>query len=116
MIPPGNPDATWTTPLAAPAHRDHDGTTARKRAVTTTLGRPTMETKPLIDTNSRFAQRSIQLVLVRANGPLFYSIATASLLEALAPLYADHMRQFFRNDEVFSAWLDKEWLPRRDAV
>jgi hypothetical protein len=74
-----------------------------------------MENKTLIDTNPRLAQRSMQLVLVRANGPLFYSIATASLLEALAPLYADRMRQFFRKDEVFSAWFDKEWLPRKAA-
>ncbi|HEV7392323.1 MAG TPA: hypothetical protein VGO08_11810, partial [Burkholderiales bacterium] len=74
-----------------------------------------MEIKALIDTTPRFAQRSIQLVLVRANGPLFYSVATASLLEALAPLYADRMRQLFRKDEEFSAWMDKEWLPRKAA-
>ena len=44
-----------------------------------------MELTPL-QTSPRPAQRSVQLVLVRANGPLFYSLAAASLLEADMPL------------------------------
>jgi len=74
-----------------------------------------MQTTALIQNTSRPAQRSIQLVLVRANGPLFYSVAAASLMEALTPLYAQRMRQFFGVDQAFSAWVDREWLPAKAA-
>jgi hypothetical protein len=52
---------------------------------------------------------------VRANGPLFYSVAAASLMEALTPVYSQRMRQFLGADEVFSAWIDREWLPAKAA-
>jgi hypothetical protein len=74
-----------------------------------------MQTTALIQNTSRPAQRSIQLVLVRANGPLFYSVAAASLMEALTPLYAQRLHQFFGADQVFSAWMDREWLPAKAA-
>ena len=74
-----------------------------------------METKALLHTTHRYAPRSIQLVLVRANGPLFYSVAAASLLEALAPVYAERVRHFFRGDRAFSEWMENEWLPRKAA-
>jgi hypothetical protein len=72
-----------------------------------------METTTLLHPTHRSAQRSIQLVLVRANGPLFYSIAAASLLEALAPAYSERLRHWFRTDRAFSDWIENEWLPRK---
>ena len=76
----------------------------------------TAMTQPLmLQTTARSAHRPVQLVLVRANAPLFYSLAAASLLEALAPVYAARVRAFFRGDRAFCEWLDTEWLPRRAA-
>jgi hypothetical protein len=59
------------------------------------------------------AARPIQLVLVRANGPLFYSLTAASLLEAGMPLAADRLLRFFGPDATFSQWISSEWLPRK---
>ena len=72
-----------------------------------------MEANALIQPTTRFAPRPIQLVLVRANGPLFYSLAAASLLEARMPLAADRLLHFFGADQVMSQWLRTEWLPRK---
>src|ERR671933_379479 len=58
---------------------------------------------------------SVQLVLVRANGPLFYSITAASMLEAEMPLAADRLLHFFGADSVFAQWTRTEWLPRKLA-
>lgn len=74
-----------------------------------------MEATALLQTNPRFAPRPIQLVLVRANGPLFYSLAAASLLEANMPLAADRLLYFFGADRLMSQWLKSEWLPRKLA-
>jgi hypothetical protein len=74
-----------------------------------------METTTLLHPTHRSAQRSIQLVLVRANGPLFYSVAAASLLEALAPAYTERLRHWLRTDRTFSDWMENEWLPRKAA-
>jgi hypothetical protein len=57
----------------------------------------------------------VQLVLVRANGPLFYSITAASILEAGMPLAADRLLHFFGSDDVFAQWTRTEWLPRKLA-
>ena len=59
--------------------------------------------------------RNVQHVLIRANGPLFYSLASASLLEADMPLAADRLLHFFGGDQVLSKWLMAEWLPRKVA-
>ena len=73
-----------------------------------------MELTPL-HTSPRPAQRSVQHVLIRANGPLFYSLASASLLEADMPLAADRLLHFFGADQVLAQWLRTEWLPRKVA-
>ncbi len=72
-----------------------------------------MEANALMQPAVRFAPRPIQLVLVRANGPLFYSLATASLLEATMPLAADRLLHFFGGDRAISNWVTAEWLPRK---
>lgn len=72
-----------------------------------------MEAISRLQPTTRFAPRPIQLVLVRANGPLFYSLATASLLEAAMPLAADRLLHFFGDDRVISQWVNSEWLPRK---
>jgi hypothetical protein len=65
--------------------------------------------------NAAPATRSVQLVLVRANGPLFYSITAASLLEEGTSLAADRLLHFFGSDRVFTQWAKTEWLPRKLA-
>jgi hypothetical protein len=65
--------------------------------------------------NATPAARPVQLVLVRANGPLFYSITAASLLEEGMTLAADRLLHFFGADRVFSQWVKAEWLPRKLA-
>lgn len=59
------------------------------------------------------AARPVQLVLVRANGPLFYSLTAASLLEAGMPLAGDRLLHFFGPDLKFAQWIRTEWLPRK---
>jgi hypothetical protein len=74
-----------------------------------------MESTALIQNSARFAHRPIQLVLVRANGPLFYSAAAASLLESMGPYFAQRVRAFFRGDKALIEWIESEWLPRKAA-
>jgi len=74
-----------------------------------------MEQQALLQPAQGFAHRPIQLVLVRANGPLFYSLTAASLLEAGMPLAADRLLHFFGSDRVLARWLKAEWLPRKVA-
>jgi hypothetical protein len=74
-----------------------------------------MESNAPLSTADRFAHRPIQLVLVRANGPLFYSVAAASLLESIAPLYAQRLLYLSRGDRELSTWIENEWLPRKAA-
>src|SRR3954471_9009320 len=75
-----------------------------------------MQSQDLCQKNSsRDANRSVQLVLIRANGPLFYSITAASMLEAGMPLAADRLLHFFAADRVFAQWTRTEWLPRKLA-
>lgn len=63
----------------------------------------------------RFAHRPVQLVIVRANGPLFFSLGAASLLEANAQAYAERLLHFCAEDRVFCDWITNEWLPRKTA-
>ena len=72
-----------------------------------------MESNALLHTTPRYAHRPVQLVLVRANGPLFYSLAAASLLEAGMPLAADRLLHFFGADQALAQWIRSEWLPRK---
>jgi len=65
--------------------------------------------------NATPSTRSVQLVLVRANGPLFYSVTAASLLEEGTSLAADRLLHFFGADRVFTQWAKTEWLPRKLA-
>jgi hypothetical protein len=74
-----------------------------------------MEPNAPLRTTDRPAHRPIHIVLVRANGPLFYSVAAASLLEAIAPVYAQRLRYLARGDEALRRWVDDEWLPKKAA-
>ena len=74
-----------------------------------------MEATALLQGTSRQIHRSTQLVLVRANAPLFYSLAAASLLEDGMPRAADRLLHFFAADRVLAQWLKSEWLPRKSA-
>jgi hypothetical protein len=72
-----------------------------------------MESKALPHSADRGVPRPIQLVLVRANGPLFYTVTAASLLESIAPLYAQRLLYLVRNDARLTEWIENEWLPRK---
>jgi hypothetical protein len=61
------------------------------------------------------APTSIKLVLIRANGALFHSLAVAALLESHAARNADRMLRFFAHDDALCAWISSEWLPARIA-
>ena len=74
-----------------------------------------MNTNALLPTTDRPAHRPIHVVLVRANGPLFYTVAAASLLEAIAPLCARRLLYLARGDEALVRWIEDEWLPRKAA-
>lgn len=74
-----------------------------------------MQTQPTPITSRRLAHRPIQLVMVRANGPLFYSVAAAALLESGVTLYAGRMLHLFSDDPALCDWIRTEWLPRKAA-
>ena len=74
-----------------------------------------MESKALSPAAPRFLHRPIRLVLVRANSTLFYSVAAASLLEAVAPVYAQRLIHFLRSDRALQDWIVKRWLPQKAA-
>jgi hypothetical protein len=59
------------------------------------------------------APKSMKLVLIRANGALFYSVAAAAVLESAAERSAERMVQLSRGDPAFCEWLATEWLPRK---
>ena len=61
------------------------------------------------------SRRQTRLAIVRANGPFFCSVAAASLLEALAPAYAERVLHFFRGDQTLCDWIRNEWVPRKAA-
>ena len=72
-----------------------------------------MESTALLPTTERPVHRPIQIVLVRANGPLFYAVAAASLLEAIAPIYAQRLVYLGREDDDLTRWVADEWLPQK---
>lgn len=74
-----------------------------------------MEPNAPLHTTDRRPHRPIQIVLVRANGPLFYSVAAASLLESIAPLYARRLLDLTRGDAALVRWVCEEWLPQKAA-
>jgi hypothetical protein len=74
-----------------------------------------MESQALPRSAPRFVHRPIQLVLVRANSTLFYSVAAASLLEAVAPFYAQRLLHFRGCDKALGDWVHKRWLPQKAA-
>jgi hypothetical protein len=59
--------------------------------------------------------QSMKLVLIRANGALFHSLAAAALLESHAAVAAERMLRFFGQDEVLAAWITGEWLSGKTA-
>ena len=74
-----------------------------------------MDAQTMANTSSPFARRQTRLVIVRANGPLFYSVAAASLLETFAPRRAERVLHFFHGDEALCDWIRNEWSPRGAA-
>ena len=61
------------------------------------------------------APKSMKLVLIRANGALFYSVAAAAVLESTAERGAERMLHLFSDDPELCEWLSAEWLPRKSA-
>ena len=61
------------------------------------------------------APKSMKLVLIRANGALFYSVAAAAVLESTAERGAERMLHLFSGDPELCEWLRAEWLPRKSA-
>jgi hypothetical protein len=74
-----------------------------------------MELQALSPAAPRYVHRPIELVLVRANSTLFYSVAAASLLEAVAPVYAQRLVHFLRSDPPLHDWVVNRWLPQKAA-
>lgn len=72
-----------------------------------------MDTNAPLSTVPSSTSRPVQLVLVRANAPLFYSITAASLLESDMSLAADRLLHFFGSDPAFGRWVTTDWLPRK---
>jgi hypothetical protein len=61
------------------------------------------------------APKSIKLVLIRANGAFFYSVAAAAVLEADAERRAERMLHLFAGDPVHCAWVKASFLPAKRA-
>lgn len=74
-----------------------------------------MDAQTMSNTSSHLARRQTRLAIVHANGPFFYSVAAASLLEAFAPRYAERVLHFFRGDQTLCDWIRNEWSPRKVA-
>lgn len=72
-----------------------------------------MDANAPIQTVPAYTPRPVQLVLVRANAPLFYSLNAASLLESGMPRAADRLLHFFGSDQTLGQWVTTEWLPRK---
>ncbi len=72
-----------------------------------------MEARATCNAIRSFAHRPIQLVIVRANGPFFYSVAAAALLESNVAANAERMGRFFAVDGELCAWIHGEWRPRK---
>lgn len=51
--------------------------------------------------------------LVRFNGSMFHSLATASFLETAVPQHVDRLAQVFDADPDARLWLEQVWWPRR---
>ncbi|MGZ8262535.1 MAG: hypothetical protein ACXW2I_00160 [Burkholderiales bacterium] len=64
---------------------------------------------------TRCAPRPTKLVLIRANGALFYSVASAALLEASAACGAERMAHYFAADDAFCDWIRTQWMPCKTA-
>src|SRR5690242_17631732 len=115
MIPRAKPAATFATFVDSGLALSQDVSTAPLDADQAEDRETIMNANTLVDATERFAQRSMQLVLVRANGPLFYTVAAASVLESMAPAYTARLRKLFQGDHELSAWLDNVWLPAKAA-
>lgn len=74
-----------------------------------------MDTNAPLHAVPSYTPRPVQLVLVRANAPLFYSLNAASLLESGMTLAADRLLHFFGSDQMLGRWVSTEWLPRKMA-
>jgi hypothetical protein len=61
------------------------------------------------------ATRPVELVLLRANAPLFFSLAAASVLETAASRHCERMLRLFEHDAEFRAWIENDWMPAKVA-
>ncbi|HET7160157.1 MAG TPA: hypothetical protein VFI62_14255, partial [Burkholderiales bacterium] len=61
------------------------------------------------------SNRAIQSMLVRANAPLFYSVAVASLLETTSSQGAQRLLHLVGEDSALCAWVADVWLPGKMA-
>ena len=59
-------------------------------------------------------RRQTRHVIVRANAPLFYSIAIASLLETHAAQHPERLLECLGVDSHLGDWIRNEWLPRKE--
>jgi hypothetical protein len=72
-----------------------------------------MEAQTIRNPRRAPAGRPMELVLVRANAPLFFSVGCASLLESAATRHASRMLRLFSHDAQFCDWLKSQWLPAK---
>jgi hypothetical protein len=72
-----------------------------------------MQAPALCTARRSSGHRPTELLLVRANAPLFFSVAAASLLEASASLQAERLARLFGGNPAFCGWLERVWIPSR---
>ncbi|MES2562586.1 MAG: hypothetical protein V4637_07650 [Pseudomonadota bacterium] len=74
-----------------------------------------MELQATLPALRQRGNRTIHSLLVRANAPLFYSVAVASLLEATSSQCAQRLLHLVREDAALSTWVADVWLPGKVA-
>lgn len=74
-----------------------------------------MELKASLPAPRQCGNRPIQSTLVRANAPLFYGVAIASLLEATSSQSAQRLLALVGDDSALGAWVVNVWLPGKAA-
>jgi hypothetical protein len=72
-----------------------------------------MHTQQAQTLKSASAARPVNLVLVRSNAPLFYSVASAALLESAVASRAEDMLRCFASDPTVRDWIGNVWLPAK---
>lgn len=60
-------------------------------------------------------QPSVQRVITRHNGLVFYGLAVASFLETAIPLHASALLDIFAGDDDLRCWIENTWWPVKSA-